>query len=398
MPFCHKCGSKLEPGDEFCIKCGTPVKNAGLDVTEKDLNTFNENEKAVKSPEIDQGTVNNLPVLKEDIEDLSEEPVLTEPTESFVITQSHTESFDKTEKAKTEKTNEFLKPLIVTLSVLGVLIIGLSVVLANVIKNSKAIQVSDSTVPTYSYEESVYVTTVETSEETTEVSSNTDETSAETTTVEETSETTSQSTSATTVKTPQKITVTNAVNITFKSDFFGKKTKFMYPKVTIPGKNTNAANKSIKNKIGKYYSGKNKGDYSAKYSYYIGKKVVSILVEVCETWSSPCNYYFVFNISVKTGKLINDKELIRLYGTTDAKFFKSVKSYYSSIIKSEGYTEKEKNYLLNRVSYKYINPYLGKNGHLCFTAKFLDEDEGTEPVIIDIKSKKFLAGPLNFGY
>lgn len=394
MPFCHKCGSKLEPGDEFCFKCGTQVK----DVTEKDLDTFDESKKVAKSPQIDQVTVINPPVLKDNTEALSDKPVQTASSGSSVISQTQTKSADETENARTKKTNKILKPLIVTLSALGVLIVGLSVVLANVIKNPKALQTSDSTVTTESYVTTESTTVMTTTEETTTVSSSTDETSAETTTVEETSETTSQTTSATTVKTPQKITVTNAVNITFKSDFFGKKTKFMYPKVTIPGKNTNAANKFIKNKIGKYYSGKNKGDYSAKYSYYIGKKVVSILVEVCETWSSPSNYLFVFNISVKTGKLINDSELIRLYGSNDSKFFKSVKSFYISILKEDEYTEKEKNYLLNRVSYKYLNPYIGKNGHLCFTAKLYDEEEGTEPVIIDLKSKEFLAGPINFGY
>ena len=163
MPFCHKCGSKLEPGDEFCFKCGTQVK----DVTEKDLDTFDESKKVAKSPQIDQATVKNPPVLKDNTEALSDKPVQTASSGSSVISQTQTKSADETENARTKKTNKILKPLIVTLSALGVLIVGLSVVLANVIKNPKALQTSDSTVTTESYVTTESTTVMTTTEETT---------------------------------------------------------------------------------------------------------------------------------------------------------------------------------------------------------------------------------------
>ena len=36
MPFCHKCGAKLEDGDKFCVKCGATVKESKSALTDKE--------------------------------------------------------------------------------------------------------------------------------------------------------------------------------------------------------------------------------------------------------------------------------------------------------------------------------------------------------------------------
>ena len=79
--------------------------------------------------------------------------------------------------------------------------------------------------------------------------------------------------------------------------------------------------------------------------------------------------YYAYNISVKTGKLIKDKEVLKLYGVSSKKFLSMVKSTY----KKGGYwagkgSEAKKNIKksLKKVSYKYLDPYVGSNGHICF--------------------------------
>lgn len=81
----------------------------------------------------------------------------------------------------------------------------------------------------------------------------------------------------------------------------------------------------------------------------------------------------VFNIDLKTGKLLDDDEVIKLCGLTDKEFFAEVKTIYEAYNK-EGITEYRDypnvrsffNQNLKRVSFKYIDPYIGSDGHLCF--------------------------------
>ena len=168
MPFCHKCGAKLEAGDEFCVECGTLVKCLISDKSGEGLDSVNETEEIVKLPESVQATV----------------------------TQSQTSSLNKAENAKDEKVNKLLMPLIFILSALGILIVGLSIVLANLIKNLKAQQTTHLTEPTETFIESVVPTTESATEVTT--------IATETALTESTKDTSEETTTATTTSKPTK--------------------------------------------------------------------------------------------------------------------------------------------------------------------------------------------------
>ena len=120
--------------------------------------------------------------------------------------------------------------------------------------------------------------TTESEQETTTEETTTEETTSEETTTEETT-TTSETTTAAVTPTPKpigKTTVSNAYSRTFKDKIQGKFTT-KYPKVTISGVSTAAVNKEIANKFSKIAKS---NEYFINYSYYIGKKYVSILVTV----------------------------------------------------------------------------------------------------------------------
>ena len=224
--------------------------------------------------------------------------------------------------------------------------------------------------PETSTEETTAVTTEETETETTTTEETTVETTetdpVETSSTEETTSSSETTPAVTPTVTPApKATVTSQVKKTFKKD--GTNYKYEIPKVTIPGKNTSAVNKKIKKALSKY-SYKGSEPYAMKYTYYVNSKIVSILVNVYDTEIDSSEYY-AYNISVKTGKLIKDKEVLKLYGVSSKKFLSMVKSTY----KKGGYwagkgseAKKNINKSLKKVSYKYLDPYVGSNGHLCF--------------------------------
>ena len=225
--------------------------------------------------------------------------------------------------------------------------------------------------PETSTEETTAVTTEEPETETTTTEETTVETTetdpVETSSTEETTSSSETTPAVTPTVTPApKATVTSQVKKTFKKD--GTNYKYEIPKVTIPGKNTSAVNKKIKKALSKY-SYKGSEPYAMKYTYYVNSKIVSIMVRVENTEIESDFEYYAYNISVKTGKLIKDKEVLKLYGVSSKKFLSMVKSTY----KKGGYwagkgSEAKKNIKksLKKVSYKYLDPYVGSNGHLCF--------------------------------
>lgn len=162
-----------------------------------------------------------------------------------------------------------------------------------------------------------------------------------------------------------KIKVSTAVNKT--STFGGSKHPYKIPKVSISGKNTNSVNSKMKKELDGFAT-KGASARSVTYTYHITSKVVSILVKISnnDTYTN----YKVYNISVKSGKLMSDKALVKAAGSSTRKFFAKVKTTYknfgggSSAPAAEAKKCRTKN--LKRVSYKYIDPYIGKSGHLCF--------------------------------
>ena len=163
-----------------------------------------------------------------------------------------------------------------------------------------------------------------------------------------------------------KIKITNAVNKT--AVVGGAKLPYKIPQVSITGKNTSAANKKMKSELGKYDL---KGDKarSITYSYHTSDKLISILVHISDNDSETYDTYKVYNIAVSSGKIVKDSTAVKLSGSTTKKFFAKVKATYKSFGAgpgaSDSYAKKAQKKNLKRVSYKYLAPYVSKNGHLC---------------------------------
>lgn len=213
-------------------------------------------------------------------------------------------------------------------------------------------------------------TTEETTEETTA-----EETTAAETTKEETTTTASETTEATTkaaTPTPKpigKTTVTNAYSRTFTIKNNGKFTT-KYPKVTIKGVSTTAVNKEIANKF-KAIAKKNES--VVKYSYYIGKKYVSILVSVNLEAGKDGSEYYVYNISRVTGKKLTKAEMLKLLNIKSSAFDKKVKTgvtkwWNTNILKNDKSSKTKKMYN-NAIASKSISsavPFVNTKGKTCF--------------------------------
>ncbi|GEM_PF-1152548 len=156
----------------------------------------------------------------------------------------------------------------------------------------------------------------------------------------------------------------------------GSEYDFMIPEVEIPGLNMGKVNKTLKKYANKYNSGKKKGKYSSTYNAYIGEKVVSIIIYNWRIgYEEEATSMKIYNIEIETGKIIKDSKVVGLCGLTDKAFFSIVKTTYKNFEKSQleqfDYFDParlkkwlSKNY--KRISYKYIIPFIGPEGQLCF--------------------------------
>lgn len=214
-------------------------------------------------------------------------------------------------------------------------------------------------------------TTETTSEETTSQETTTEETTTEETTSETTSETTTETTKAAT-PTPKpigKTTVSNAYKRTFSVTGYGKFTT-KYPKVTIDGVSTSAINKEIAKKFSPIAK---KNDSVVTYSYYIGKKYVSILVSVQLDAGMDGSDRFVYNISRETGKKLTKAQMLKLIGvsssTFNSKVKSSVKKYWADDILKHDKSAKTKKMYNTAIGSKSINsavPFMNSKGKKCY--------------------------------
>lgn len=163
-----------------------------------------------------------------------------------------------------------------------------------------------------------------------------------------------------------KVKVSTAVSK--ESVIAGKKHPYKIPKVSISGKNTDAANQKIKSELSKYdLKGSNAREIT--YSYHVTGKLVSILVHISNS-EADFSYYKAYNIAISSGKLVKDATVVKLAGSSNKKFRARVKATYkkfkggSSVPAGEAKKIRKAN--LKLVSYKYVEPYIGKNGHLCY--------------------------------
>lgn len=190
-----------------------------------------------------------------------------------------------------------------------------------------------------------------------------------------------------------KINISNAVNKT--AVVGGAKLPYKIPKVTISGKNTDAANKKMKSELSKYAL---KGDKARgiTYSYHTSSKLISILVHISDNDNETYDTYKVYNIAVSSGKIVKDSTAVKLAGSSTKKFFARVKATYKKFGAGDGapasYAKKAQKKNLKRVSYKYLAPYVSKNGHLCFVG-YVNYYGGAEKGyrVFDATSKKIIA-------
>ena len=197
-------------------------------------------------------------------------------------------------------------------------------------------------------------------------------------------------------------------DVSFKNEYTGEKVRFRYPLVTIT-KKTSTKKKhvdinEIERHIEKYCEGENEGKYAADYTYFISNKnFVSILVEVRPVVvgnisETPSSKYFVYNISISVGSTMYGETLIKDLKISEKDFYKLVEDTYISYFKTADLTEREQDKLLEQVSYKYLTPYVGENGHLCFAVEMEKEDGSREWAIFDTETKERLKGPLDSAF
>lgn len=223
-------------------------------------------------------------------------------------------------------------------------------------------------------------TTSESTKETETTTSESSEPEQSVTTSEETTETStadssagSTETSTTTTDSKPVVKVSTAEKKKIKDpEYTYDKFTVIIPKVEISGKDMSAVNKKIKNDI-------DKKKWASKYSYYKNDNIVSVLVELDGHYDEDFERK-VYNISVSTGKLMSDGDVVKLAGSTDKKFFAQIKKAYKKdrfgvfkgIEKQTDLSKKKANKLLaslrkknlKRISYKYVDPYINSKGKL----------------------------------
>lgn len=195
-------------------------------------------------------------------------------------------------------------------------------------------------------------------------------------------------------KNEEIVTVSDAVNETFSSKLLGENTRFAYPQVSISGKRTNTANNKIAKEIEKYREDR-KGDFAADYKYYISEKVVSVVVEVCYVGSGdrPDIKYFVYNISLLSGRILNNDQTLKHCGTNEKAFKNRVEKFYDSYIDKANLTRAEQRELYNDAH--LAEPFIGDKGHICFAAVIPKGDGDSEAVLFDLSAKEVIKGPID---
>ena len=174
-------------------------------------------------------------------------------------------------------------------------------------------------------------------------------------------------------------------------NYDGKDYEFHIPMVTIDGVNTDDANSEIEKEISQYISSK---ELASRYAYFISDKIVTIIVYNEYVWFDDDWITTVFNIEIATGDLVKDGEVVAIYGISDEEFFSEVEDLYreyNDTFTDYTYINNLDDYLdenYDRISYKYIDPFIGPNGHLCFSGDvFYVGGGGGAPYLFDLTDR-----------
>ena len=179
-----------------------------------------------------------------------------------------------------------------------------------------------------------------------------------------------------TAKALGKVKVSDAYKKSYGKNFWGYKATVKIPKITIAGVSTKAINKEIMD----YCKKRSGNECSCRYSYYIGKTYVSILITLQEEHDmSPATMYNVYNISRSSGKKMSKKAMLKVLKLSNKKFKSRVKKAITKYYKKNlGYSSKAPSYVKRdykkAVSSKYLNkavPYANSKGKVSFMIKDL---------------------------
>ena len=234
---------------------------------------------------------------------------------------------------------------------------------------------------------SVSTQSKETTTETTTEATTTEETSE---TTEETSETTSETTTETTTEqtttkepTPTPVPAAKTtVNDQYKRSIKvnGKTLWTHIPQVLIAGVDTDDFNEELLHKfidIGK------KNDSRLYYSYYVGKKAVSLYITVeLETGNSSKKNLYVYNCSRTTGKKLSKSEMLKIMGVSSSAFDTKVKNAIKNMWKkkygsdnSSAKKQMEKASLSSSMIKSAI-PYVNKDGKKAYLIRQIEVPSG----------------------
>ena len=198
-----------------------------------------------------------------------------------------------------------------------------------------------------------------------------------------------------------EVKVTDAVSKVI--DIEGYSFAFNIPEVSIQGHDMSGFNSKVKSELEKYYKDFDAKDledgyepYSVIYIYYVSDNIVSICVRLQNLMLDADWEYYIYNISIETGKEVSGSEVIKDSGMTDDEFFDKVRQTYETFRSGfdSGDEEFEKRCIetnLGRVSYEYIKPYYSQEGKLCFVG-FVDYEGGAgeSDLAFDLSDKKAL--------
>ena len=228
----------------------------------------------------------------------------------------------------------------------------------------------------------------------TESKETTTETTTEATTTEETTETetteTSETTSETTTETTTEQTTTKAptptpvpeAKTTVKDQYkrgFKVNGKTLYthiPQVIIEGVDTKDFNAEV---LKKFQDTAKKNDSRLYYSYYVGKKAVSLYITVeLESGNSEFKNFYVYNCSRTTGKKLSRNEMLKIMGVSSSTFNTKVKNAIKNMWKknygkdmSAAKKQMEKDSLTSSMINSAI-PYVNKNGKKAYLIRQIE--------------------------
>lgn len=188
--------------------------------------------------------------------------------------------------------------------------------------------------------------------------------------------TTSSGTPKPTAKPKPEVKVTNAVKKKLKTGKGKKDYVYHYiPKITIKNVDTKKVNAKIKKDLAKtYFYDKSSGEYGGSYTTYSYCSKGDVLsIEILYHAIGYDGFgWKAYNISISTGKFLTKKQVLKKLGLSEKKFMKKVRKTYKIYKKDVGRNLDSwgKKYMKKSMSkytkLKYITPYVGDKGHLCF--------------------------------